>query len=290
MSEELELDHGVEVMGADSYKSGLVEDMDFSDYLAIDAASSSKLKTIIDKSPLHLKAEEQQTRKASTEMDIGTAVHCMVLTPDLIDVTVVEMPDLNLRKPADRERKEAIISGLEPGQVLLKPDEIHRAECCARAIQNHKGAMHYLEMPGRSELSGFWQDNETRTNCKMRFDRLTDDLIAVDLKTTNDASQRGFMRTIQNFRYDVQAGFYNSGSEHVFNESLRYWLWIAAEYQAPYGVQVFLCPAPLMAIGLYRANDALAQYALAKESGFWPSYPETIQRMEMPRYYMQIAQ
>ncbi len=84
----------------------------------------------------------------------------------------------------------------------------------SKALLDCAPAKKLLSAAGKAEQSYFWTDKETGLGCKCRPDYMFDDgSTIVDLKTTTDASLKGFSRSVCNFRYHVQAGFYLHGIE-----------------------------------------------------------------------------
>ena len=280
-------DVGGQIIGAESYQASCIAGMAHEDYLEIDAASSSALKTIYTHSPAHYRCEKAQGFKPTKAMQMGTAIHCGILEPELFDDLVAVQPEVNKRTNAGKAEFAAFEAENE-GKIILTEIEMLHVVRAIESVGKHAGAQALLTSGGRPELSLFWQDNRTRVHCKARFDFLRDDMMAVDLKTTDDASPRAFARTIVNFEYPMQAAHYWSGAEHVFNESLRAWAWIAIERQPPYGVAVYTCPANVIAAAMYKVSTALDQYEQAKSSGWWESYTEEIHHAPIPNFYTRV--
>ena len=67
------------------------------------------------------------------------------------------------------------------------------------------------DIKGQTELSYFWDDLGTIKG-KCRPDWISDDgSIVVDVKTTTDASPRGFQKSISTWGYHLQLGWYLRG-------------------------------------------------------------------------------
>ena len=94
-----------QIMGAESYQSSCIAGMAHEDYLDIDAASSSALKTIYTHSPAHYRCEKAQGFKPTKAMQMGTAIHCGILEPELFDGLVVVQPEVNKRTNAGKAGK-----------------------------------------------------------------------------------------------------------------------------------------------------------------------------------------
>ncbi len=92
------------------------------------------------------------------------------------------------------------------GLTILSKDQDKQIEAMARAIYDHPAAAYLLAKPGKSEIMVNWQDR-TLVDCRGIIDRLTDDGLIIDIKTTDDASPKGFARSCHKYRYHVQAEY-----------------------------------------------------------------------------------
>jgi len=106
---------------------------------------------------------------------------------------------------------------------------------------------------------------------------------AIDLKTTVDASPRGFAREIARMDYHAQAGWYTLGLERVFGAPHR-WLWIAVEKEAPYAVAVYELAHDDLMLGRETALRWLEQWRACERSGIWPGYGDAIQSIQLPAW------
>jgi hypothetical protein len=68
---------------------------------------------------------------------------------------------------------------------------------------------------------------------KARLDILQDKFVA-DLKTTKDASEAGFAKSVGNFRYDIQAAFYGDVAGALAGVEHLPFLFACVETEAPY--------------------------------------------------------
>ena len=140
---------------------------------------------------------------------------------------------------------------------------------------------------GIAEKTIIWDDLATGAPCKARPDFVTQRMgstFIVDLKTTEDASPRGFSRSAYKYRYHVQAAFYLDGYEQAHGVTPEAFIFIAVEKNPPYLVACYIYgPEDLsLARETYRAN--LATYLECRNSNSWPGYPEIINPLELPNY------
>lgn len=266
------------------------------DYHAIDALSASGTKRIMQ-SPMHYRYDREHPTEPTDAMLIGTALHCAVLEPERFADDVIVIPGDAPRRPAARsvnakkpsvETLDALafwrdFDGRAAGKTVLKQEAFEKVQYMAAAVMRHPVYETYL-CEGEAEYSMLWEDARLRIPCKCRFDYLRPDGIALDLKSCQDASADGFARSVAQFKYHWQAAFYNNGHEHVRDESLRAFLFIAVESVAPYGCAVYALEPNAIAYGLNRVEEAMLLYRQVRETGYWRGYSEQIQPLRLPKW------
>jgi len=134
------------------------------------------------------------------------------------------------------------------------------------------------------------RDPQTGVLCRCRPDYWRHDGIIVDLKTARDASRDGFSKSIDGWRYDVQAAYYIDGIARaraaggIDMPAPRAFVFIAAEKAAPYGVAVYNIDAQSIAIGRREYREDLDIYAECSATGEWPGYGDKIQSISLPEW------
>ena len=153
----------------------------------------------------------------------------------------------------------------------------------AQAVWSHPAAGMLLQWAGKAETTHMWTDAATGLECKCRPDWLTDDgSIVVDLKTTKDASPRGFKQSVANYRYHVQAAWYLHGLEQATSKRPDQFIFICVETTAPYAVAVYAADAEMIERGHDQAMRDLAKLAVCKAADHWPSYSDQIETISLP--------
>ena len=129
--------------------------------------------------------------KQTKAMADGTAVHAFFLERDNFDTDFVIKPaDMRLNTKAGKEwaleHQSKIIIDSELGNNLYEME---------KSFMDSPAKLIY-DIKGQTELSYFWDDLGTIKG-KCRPDWISDDgEIVVDVKTTTDASPRGFQKSI----------------------------------------------------------------------------------------------
>jgi hypothetical protein len=177
------------------------EDMTNEEYHAHHAFGSTAVKTAANKSIAHLFGAE---RKESPAFALGSAVHAMLLEPE--KDLIVRGPETRRGKAWSDLKDECDASG----KILLTEADYTLANNMADACLQNRMANHLLTNPDMlAEASFFATDPDIDIDLKTRPDGLLRQAgIVLDIKTTQDASPRGFDRSVRQFGYDLQAAFY----------------------------------------------------------------------------------
>ena len=260
--------------------------MNNADYHAHSAVSKSHLDQVA-RSPLHYFARYLDPNRIVPEptpaMAIGSAVHTHVLELDQWDARYVSAPDgIDRRTKAGKAEWEAFTTAATGRTVLPKADA-DLVMRMAHSVFTHPAAAMLLALPGKAETTHMWIDAATGLQCKCRPDWLTDDgRLLVDLKTTEDASARGFAKSIAQWRYHVQASWYLDGIEQATGTRPEHFLFLCVEKKAPYAVAVYAADAEMIAAGAHTAARDLDVLATCKAANAWPGYSDQIEPISLP--------
>lgn len=236
------------------------------------------------KSGVHfLHKKEGLKSKPTPAMRIGSAFHALILEPDVFENEFIYKPEiLNARS---KDGKEWKARQEEAGKTVLNEDDKEQLQAMSKALLDCAPAKKLLSAAGKAEQSYFWEDKETGLGCKCRPDYMFDDgSTIVDLKTTTDASYRGFLRSISNFRYHVQAGWYMNGLEQATGTRPERFIFIAVEKTAPYGIGVYEADLYMTVNGYDQARIDLQKIAKWKEEERYPNYCTDIQQISLPSW------
>lgn len=158
------------------------------------------------------------------------------------------------------------------------------------AVLAHPYAAKLLGMPGTTETSFYWVDERTGLLMRCRPDRRTDSGIIIDLKSTDDASQEEFARSIAKWRYHVQEPFYVEGTNEAIRQAQldmplsRFMVFIAVEKKPPYAVGVYKLDIESVDIGRMEYREDMTKLAKAESTDEWPGYGDTVQSISLPSW------
>jgi hypothetical protein len=259
--------------------------MDNASYHVHPAVSKSHL-DLIARSPLHYWARYLDPNRVAPEpsaaMRLGTALHTHVLELSRWDDEIAVAPACDRRTKAGKDAF-ASFEASAAGKTVITADDADVVMAMGRSVMRHPGAAMLLGLPGKAETTHMWTDPLYGIECKCRPDWLTDDgSIIVDLKTTRDASPRGFRQSIASYRYHVQASWYLHGVHAATGKRPDQFIFICVESTAPYACAVYAADAEMIERGHEQAMKDLGRLAVCKAADSWPSYSDQIETISLP--------
>ena len=105
--------------------------------------------------------------------------------------------------------------------------------------------------------------------------------VVLDLKTCRDITVSGFMRSVIQYRYHIQAAYYVDAVSHFVGESPRF-LNICVEKTPPYQAVIYDLQPSFLMVGRAEYIRALARVKECHDNGVWPSFSENPVSMECP--------
>jgi hypothetical protein len=276
---------------------GIYANLDASAYHDGPGISKSGL-DLIAQSPAHYKLDLDERRKRweggqqqqpSPAFRLGSLAHSAILEPHTVnDLYRVIPADINRKTKAGRE-EWAQWQKENADFTHVTQDEIAAAAAMKEAVYASEDARMMLRSGDdvRTESSVYWHEGDIQCRCRPDVWHI-DEGVLVDLKTTNDASPRGFARSVSKFRYHVQAAFYLLGTgvglEAWREEPATAFYIVAVEKAPPYGVAVYHMSPEYVALGTREALSNLETYASCIQADYWPSYNSTIHTIEPPKW------
>ena len=254
------------------------------DYRREAGLNQSSLKKILD-SPAHYQVALKHRFLPTPAMEIGTAVHSLVLDgEDAFNASYVKKPDnINLTTKegkawkADQGRKKILTTG-------GKDDAWNAIHGMAKSLQRldwyRNTGDEYIK---RNEVSIYW--DWLGQKCKARLDSiLVDEGIVLDLKSTDSIDPTLFTKKVVSLGYDFQAGYYTKAAEEAYGKPFRF-IFVAVERKPPYDVDLFEVDQEMMEEGLVKCIAALRTYSTCKSLDMWPSKDPTIKMLSYPAWH-----
>jgi exodeoxyribonuclease VIII len=209
-------------------------------------------------------------------MKLGSLTHCAVLEPDELSSRY------GICLPRNTKAGKEMAAEMEAAGIeAVTASEMEQAIAMAGSVRSHQAAAALLR-DGKAEQSFWWDDTPTGLRCKCRPDWYTGNTI-VDLKTTTDASPKGFARSVAQWRYAIQQNHYLAGT---FAERF---VFIAVEKTYPYAVGVYELDEAAALYGETERRNNLQTIADCRAISEWPGYGNTIQPLGLPAWALQAS-
>lgn len=255
--------------------------------------SSSLARVLLEHTPLHCWTAHPQLNPAwepeerGARVAMGSACHALLLGHGAA-VRVVEA-DSWRTKAAQIERDAALAAG----ELPLLAAQHEQAQRIVEAAQKQlwRAGLDVVTNPdaGACEVSAFAQ-HESGAWLRARFDWLSSDRrLIVDYKTTEDAGAETFARRVAQMGYDVQAAFYLRVLALLDRESegRTHFLFLAQETAPPYALAAYELGEGDLEVARRKVETAIELWARCRQTGRWPAYPATVQRLTLPHWHEQ---
>lgn len=256
-------------------------------YHSSHALSSTGLKQLVDsKTPAHFKQYLVEEKKTSAEMLLGTLIHSLLLEPEVFPTEFV-VGDFARR--AGKVYEQFVVDNKD--KTIITKEEFETASKAVASIHEHaKDNETLFEMlKGHKEISFFWTHPVHGFQCRVRTDILNNAI--VDLKTTKDASQEGFGKSIANFKYHVSAAYYLNGVQETLQafptEGFvipKEFKIIAVETSEPFLVSLHKIPDRAIELGWRLMEEGLDTLAECLATDSWPGYSKEIVETDLPAW------
>ena len=245
------------------------------------AMSSGQLKKIME-SPAHFKSAcLAGPGEPTPAMRLGGIIHKAILEGPEFRRRYKIMPEFSGK--GSKAAKEEWIAA-HPGAIIISADEEQQIAGMLESVMAHPLSAALLSgCQDRIEISGFF--NHQGVRCKMRADVWRKDDLIVDLKTTQSAAERDFMKDAWNLNYPIQASWYTMGAEKITKRRHDF-AYIAVEKTPPYPVAVYTAGAAFLTAGEKLVTISMNRFHEAMKSGRFRAYSDQAQELQIPVWAM----
>lgn len=253
------------------------------DYRREVGENQSHLKHIL-KSPAHYQASKKRRFRVTENMEIGSALHCLVLegANEFEKRFIVKPSSIKFTTKEGREWKEA-----HKRFTILSDNAWECVHGMAQSLQSmpwFDGKM--ADYRKFNEVSVYWDADEI--SCKGRLDRVVDEgkyVNVLDLKTTDSVDYDTFVKKVSGgLNYIFQAAWYAEAASLVYDKPAKF-TFIGIEREAPYTVGIFEVSDEMMAEGLSQIRKARTILKNCLKQGEWEKPRITYNVMELPKWY-----
>lgn len=205
--------------------------------------------------------------ESSPSMDLGIVAHYVILGETSFAARFVVSPFDDFRSGEARQWRDAQAQK----KIVLTKKQFDTVGEMAMAIGKHPFARNAFR-DGVPEQSLVWHDKETGIWLKSRPDWLPNrSNVVPDLKTTNDANPRTWMRKAFDFGYHQKEALRIEGFRHVLDRPCMPYF-VVQETKKPYLVSVVTMRDTDLEIGHILNRKALRRLADALAKGKFPGY------------------
>ncbi|MFA5379402.1 MAG: PD-(D/E)XK nuclease-like domain-containing protein [Dehalococcoidia bacterium] len=247
---------------------GIFPGVSHDDYHAMTDYINNSYLSRLAKIPALTRLPQEET----AAMTFGRAFHCYLLEgSEAFNASFVVMPEgLNLRTKEGKAHRDALVA---TGKAPVSHDDHQTIQDMTQAALTHPFAIQLLA-EGDSEQSVFWTDKETGLPCKCRPDRIPsgEKGVVVDVKTTTDASERGFTNSVFRYGYARQAAMNLDGLNTVSSKRVDAFLCIAVEKEPPYRTEVHVLDDEVLDFGKREYHRLLQVEQECRANNYWPHY------------------
>jgi len=258
-----------------------IKRLPFPQYLELDRYGSTDLKNMRSGLPA-LVRWKRENREDSEATRVGSAAHCLILTPDLFEDTYALKPEGMTF--ASKEGKEW--KAHHEGYEILTHDETCKVREVTKAFVTKSTAINSLAAAGagRVESSVLWDCKASGLRSKGRPDWYDDEAV-YDLKVSRHAMRDlrgvafrafvdGWMHQLAHNRAGLQANGVNIARGRL----------VVVSPKPPCEIHLWLLEVKPDALDLLEMENVKtrSQIAECEKSGVWPATPNSWQLIEPP--------
>ena len=232
-------------------------------YFSSDQYVSNSMLNHISVSPEHFRFIMDNPQPATPAMKLGSAIHMNVLQPKEFNKNYAVSPKFDRRTKKGKQDYEDFTNN-NMLKTIISESDFELIEQITLKLMKDPLVKDLLQK-GESEKIITWHNDHYEVDCKGMLDyhRPMADMI-IDLKTTKDASYKGFMNSVKKFKYHKQAAFYLDAVK-----ACRFII-IAVEKTPPFSINVFEISDNMIDEGRDMYNNELEIYKYCTENDYWP--------------------
>ena len=247
---------------------------DRQEYCAFPALNQSAAKKLLV-SPAHYQAYINTPQEETKALRFGTFVHAAILEPHTLNDLYATAPDVDKRTKEGKAAWSEFATA-NAGKTILDAEESALGHLVAShakmALKRHKVAFGLTEAMYHVDYNGI--------PLKAAIDGVCGDYLW-DIKTTDDASPAGMLKSIRNYRYNLQAYWYRLVYELATGHRPLGFRFLFVEKEPPFATAVCEVGPELMSWAIADFEKALTLYRDCTASGIWPAYPDDIQVIDV---------
>lgn len=220
-------------------------------------------------------------------MEFGRHFHAAILTPELFWPRVVKVKyfESYASKDAKIHLKETYESS-KTNAIFIREEDHFTLSKMMQSIQRHPSISEILGQPGNCEIAGFFQDEDTGVDCKIKPDKISPSRKwIIDLKTMREVTQRSVQYTAFDSGWHIQAAHYLEGANAIDGpDSYTKFMFICVQKSPPFTVACYVCSDEMIALGKSLRKKALLNYKTSLECVTYTDENSGVFNLEKPSW------
>lgn len=232
---------------------------------------------LINRAPKHFQyrylSGEYEDDETKRWKGVGRAIHMATTEPQLFPANFVKAPKVD-RRTNKGKQEWAEFEEYAGTKTLLTEAEYELCMRASESLRAHPVVKKAIRV-GIAEKVITWTDPTTGIACKCMPDWMQSNGLIIDIKSTENASLKGFRKSVWKFRYHVQEAFYSDGIQLATGIEPVF-MFAVVEKEPPYISEVYTLEPEWVEMG---RNAYLADLQKLKEcraSGVWGGYNEEL--------------
>lgn len=180
----------------------------------------------------------------SKEMNMGSIIHSLILTPDLFKDEFAVAPSVDRRTKDGKAQWDSFVL-INDGKTVITSDDLDTASEIVNNVRNNKNINHLIG--SCNEFEKKWNIIFNGLPFTGYIDGQSSDYV-VEIKTASDASPSIFMRDFYNRKYYLQAALYFFATQKPLN-------YVVIETKPPYNVFYAPISKEYIDLGLKELNN-----------------------------------
>jgi hypothetical protein len=241
----------------------------FDEYLSKkDYIAASDLKNFLHSPKFYYYEKyEKKEKEEKSHFKIGSALHEIILEPQLLHTNYVVSPKFDKRTKEGKTNSE-LFELHNKGKTIINEDDMEMIRCMAESSLKNNTFIELMQ-DSYKEVSCYTTDEITGLKLRMRPDALSQNKSTItDIKSCLDSSMRKFKGDIYSYGYSLSAAFY---CDFLNREN---YVFAAIEKTPPYQLSLYLLSDEMMQYGReqYRMGLDLMKWSI--DNNFWCDYNE----------------
>ena len=245
--------------------------------------SRSTAWSLMNTCPAKVRHDMNNPKPSSPALVIGSGFHTATLEPEKLDDEFAVKPnEIDGQGPRTKHYKESfeLMQKSEPDKQWLAPADYDLIlEMAGSALENPVLRHYMADIDKVVEGTGYFEMEGAK--CKVRPDLYIPGAgVVIDLKSTQDASNRGFTKSVRQFGYLFQACWYMHALR-LLGEKPKQFVFIAVEKTAPYATAAYTIKESDVNKQFSNMERACQLWASCQSSGIWPGYSNMVETLDL---------